>query len=185
LRTALAPFEALLRRGAASEEQKAAALSHLVIALPQGGPANLLDSLPSLVRQLSWPSADQTATLVQLVNARLSSIGESIRGHIGNDQAAEAIRAILLQESALPPPINLAGVTQFPLSLPLSLGEGFVGRADDLRPIQFALSTMRGEPAASAALSGALEDGGGFGKTRLGSSTCIASAAIIRADCSG
>jgi len=56
-RTALAPFEALLRRGGASEQQKAAALSHLVVALPQRGPANLLKGLPSLIRQGSWPSA--------------------------------------------------------------------------------------------------------------------------------
>ena len=167
LRTALAPFEALLRCSGASEQQKAATLSHLVIALPPGAPANLLDSLPALIRQLSWPSADQTAVLAQLVKTRLSSIGESIREHIGDDQAAEAIRATLLQESALPPPINLAGAAQFPLSLPVSLGEGFVGRADDMWRIHFALSTMRGEPGASASLSGALEAGGGFGKTRL------------------
>src|ERR1700736_3585886 len=61
LRTGLAPFKALLRRGAASEQQRAAALSHLVVALPQRGPANLLDGLPSPVRQGSWPSSDQTA----------------------------------------------------------------------------------------------------------------------------
>jgi len=167
LRTALAPFEALLRRSGASEQQKVAALSHIVFALPPGGPANMLHGLPSLVRQGSWPSADQTATLVQLIKTRLSSIGPSIRADIGNDQAADMIRATLLEESALPPPMNLTGMTRFPLSLPGSLGEGFVGRADDLWRIHFALFTMRGEPAASAALSGALEGGGGFGKTRL------------------
>jgi TIR domain len=132
LRIALAPFEALLRRGAASQEQRAAALSHLVVALPQGGPANLLDGLPSLVLQGSWPFADQAATLAQLVKTRLSSKGASIGEQIGNDQQADAIRATLLAESALPSPMNLAGVTQFPLTLPASLGEGFVGRADDL-----------------------------------------------------
>jgi hypothetical protein len=46
LRTALAPFEVLFRRGASSEDEKVAALAHLVVALPQGGPAKLLDGLP-------------------------------------------------------------------------------------------------------------------------------------------
>jgi TIR domain len=167
LRTALAPFEALLRRGMASEQQSAAALLHLVVALPQQGSVNLLDGLPPLIQKASWPSADQTATLAQLVKTKLSSIGASIRAHIGSDLEADAIRATLLGESALPPPMNLAGVIQFPLALRVSLGEGFVGRANDLWRIHFILSTMRGEPATSAALSGALEGGGGFGKTQL------------------
>ena len=98
-------------RGAGSEQQSAAALSHLVVVLPPGGAANLLDGLPSLVRQGSWPSADRPATVAELVKTRLSSISASIREHIGSGLEAEAIRATLLGESALPLPMNLACVT--------------------------------------------------------------------------
>ena len=121
-----------------------------MIALPQGGPANLLDNLPPLIQQQNWRMATETAALAQLVNARLASIEASIRDRLG-DREADAIQATMLAESALPAPMNLSGVPQFPLALPRSLGESFVGRADDLWRIHFTLSTMRGEPAASAA----------------------------------
>ena len=55
----------------------------------------------------------------------------------------------------------------FPASFPASLNDRFVGRADDLFRIHFTLATLRGEPTSSASLSGSVEAGGGFGKTRL------------------
>src|SRR5882762_6346957 len=47
-----------------------------------------------------------------------------------------------------------------------SIGADFVGRADALWRIHHLLSTLRGDVGA-AALTGAIEGGGGFGKTRL------------------
>jgi hypothetical protein len=82
-------------------------------------------------------------------------------------EVAASVREILLEETALPPPMNLAGVPLYPLELPPSLGEAFVGRADHPWQIHSTLSTKRGEPSANAALAAVLEGGGGFGKTRL------------------
>jgi hypothetical protein len=47
-----------------------------------------------------------------------------------------------------------------------SIGADFVGRSDELWRIHHLLSTLRGDVGA-AALTGAIEGGGGFGKTRL------------------
>jgi hypothetical protein len=58
-------------------------------------------------------------------------------------------------------------VPMFPIEVPKSLHERFVGRADDLWRLHFHLATLRGDPATAAALSGWLEGGGGLGKTQL------------------
>ena len=61
-------------------------------------------------------------------------------------------------------PLNLRGLRLFPASIEHSLGEGFKGRAYDLWRLHHALWTMG---VGAAALTGAIEAGGGYGKSRL------------------
>ncbi len=166
LRTALAPYHALFFRGSVAEHEKEQMLAHLVLALPQKLPDSF-QGLPPKVKTANWPPASDIPKLAELVRKTVNSVVFSLDKDIGDDLAVEGIRATLLGEAALPPPINLAGRILVPSELPVSLHDGFVGRADDLAHIHYRLTTMRGEPATSAALTGALEAGGGFGKTRM------------------
>ncbi|WP_163992795.1 tetratricopeptide repeat protein [Pyxidicoccus caerfyrddinensis] len=166
LRAALSPFLGLPAE--ASEKDRAQALSCLVLALPsEGRPAAPLERLPPRLRTLHWPRADQTEALARQVRARLAEGGPSLGERLEQQGRLDATRDRLLQESALPAPQNLAGLALHPLELPPSLGASFVGRADDLWSIDFALTTLSAGGGAGAALSGALEAAGGFGKTRL------------------
>src|SRR5262249_61924199 len=88
------------------------------------------------------------------------------RRHGGGE--LEAVRATVLEAAAVPTVWPLGSVPSYPLlGLPPSLGDGFVGRADELWRIHTALSTMRGDVVTAAADTGALQGGGGFGQTRL------------------
>ena len=162
LRTALAPYDALLRTPGSTSEQLSEALRHIVIALPGGGRPAALDNLPPDLRMTSWPRADETERLVALIRERLpaASLGAAAGGRI---------LETLVEEAALPPPGNLAGVPVYHPKgqMEVSIGERFVGRAHDVARIHFTLSTMRGDAARSAALSGTVSAAGGFGKTRI------------------
>lgn len=166
LRTALAPYLALPAH--ASEPDKSQALASIILALPpKGGSPAALERLPPPLRSLQWVSADQTGQLVQWVRSCLAGGGPSLGARLEGLGLLEQTRARLLQESVLPPPRSLAGLRVHPLSLPPSIGPSFVGREDDLWRIDFALTTAHLGEGTAAALSGALEAGGGFGKTRL------------------
>jgi len=164
LQTALAPFET--RLGAVAEgSHREAALRHIVVTLPGGGSADCMENLPAALRAHNWPSSIETGALVALVHRRLvecpSTIDELLTG-----TDSERLREVLRSEAALPPPRPLPR-PHYPATFPPSLNQRFVGRADDLFRIHFACATLRGEPTRTAALSGALEGGGGFGKTCL------------------
>jgi tetratricopeptide (TPR) repeat protein len=166
LRTALAPYDVLLRTPGSTSEQLSEALRHIVIALPAGGRPAGLDNLPPDLRVTDWPRADETQRLVALIRARLggTSLGERL-GAAGGSRILET----LVEEAALPPPGHLAGVPAYHPKgqMEVSIGERFVGRAHDVARIHFTLSTMRGDAARSAALSGTVSAAGGFGKTRI------------------
>jgi tetratricopeptide (TPR) repeat protein len=166
LRTALAPFDAKLQSSYYSREQLDATLRHIVIALPEGAEnISVLENLPATLRVTDWPKASETDKLVDLICSRLTDLTTSIGEQLESAEG-RTLREMLLSETALPSPKPLIH-PHFPRTFPPSLHDRFVGRADDLFRVQFALSTVRGEPAHSAALTGAIQGGGGFGKTRL------------------
>ncbi len=171
LRTALAPFDRLICSPASQAVQKDRALDHLVVAMPEfGGGSALLENLPATLRNTHWPKASDTERLVKLIHRGLQTVNVSIGDHLlSND--AEAIRELLLVETSLPPPRQLVK-PHFPGNLTPSLQERFVGRADDLFRIHFALSTLRGEPARTAAISGAVEVAAALAKLAWRLSTC-------------
>lgn len=165
---ALAAFDALVRRGAA-QALRDAALHPIVIALPADGVGREeLDGLPPAHRSTNWLSADDTSALADLVRRRLEAVIETIGERLSELGELGAIEATVVEQAAIPPPGNLAGATMYPprRALDDSLGDGFVGRADELWRIHHRLWRMRGG-ASGAALTGAIEGGAGFGKTRL------------------
>jgi hypothetical protein len=164
LQTALAFFETLMR-ATAQENQLETALRHIVVALPEGDSADCLENLPAVLRTGNWPFSSETAALVALVHRRLAECDRTLdQWLVGVD--SQPLREALRSEAALPPARPLPR-PHYPAAFPPSLNQRFVGRADDLFRIHFALSTLRGEPTRTAALSGAVEGGGGFGKTCL------------------
>lgn len=168
LRTALAPYDVLLRTPGSTSEQLSEALRHIVIALPGGGRPAALDNLPPDLRVADWPRADETQRLVELIRARLSTTPLSLGERLSTSEGGRILET-LVEEAALPPPGNLAGVPVYHPKgqMEVSIGERFVGRAHDVARIHFTLSTMRGDAARSAALSGTVSAAGGFGKTRI------------------
>ena len=166
LQVALAPFDLLVRRRGDSGSQQHAPLGHIVVALPpEGAAAASLQHLPPQLRTRNLPRADDCASLAQLVNERLATVVSTIGEDLGAE--ADSVRARLLAEASLPTPQNLAQLQHRSVdAMPSSLRDGFVGRANDLWRIHFHLTTLRGETSV-AALSGSIEGGGGFGKTRL------------------
>jgi hypothetical protein len=170
LDAALAPFLALGPE--ASAAQKSAALAPLVIALPgQAGAALELKTLPPALRTTSWPRVDDVAALEALVRKTLGESAITLEQRLKSaGRMGAALQTRLLEESVLPTPKNLATVRTYPGNLLPSLGESFVGRADELWRIHYTLSVLRdkrGEGVTGAALTGALHAAGGFGKTRL------------------
>jgi hypothetical protein len=166
LRTALAPYDVLLRTSGSTSGQLREALHHIVIALPGGGRPAALDNLPPDLRVENWPRADETERLVALIRTRLG--GTSLGERLGAVEGRRILET-LTEEAALPPPGNLATVPVYHPKgqMDQSIGERFVGRAHDVARIHFTLSTMRGDAARSAALSGTVSAAGGFGKTRI------------------
>jgi tetratricopeptide (TPR) repeat protein len=163
-RAALAPLLAQV-----PGRNQEAALDSIVLALPQGASRSLLDRLPPALRQTSWPVAEDTEQLAQLVRARLSSAGEKLGARLERSGIERGqVQSLLEEEAALPPPMSLGDFGPlYPLQRSPSLGRSFVGRAEALWRIHFTLSTLHGGTVGVAFTGSVLEGGGGFGKTRL------------------
>lgn len=167
-RIALAPFEAVLMRANTTEDERNVELEQFVIALPaSGAQPNELYRLPPLLQTTNWPRADETDKVATAIEEKLKYATLKLSERLNRNGIPLAIRAILLEEAKLPPPANLAGMIVYPPSLPASLGQAFVGRANELWRVNFLLSTLRGKTSECAALTGSLESLGGIGKTRL------------------
>ena len=168
LNVALAAFNALVRRSIGGGEREESLLPVVVAVSPAGAGREELDRLPARVSGAAWPPADDTNGLVALVRDRLAGVSQTFGQRLEALGELEAVRATVLEEAAVPPPRNRAGIPTYSLpgELRPTINEAFVGRADELWQIHHELDTLRGG-ASAAALSGALEGGGGFGKTRL------------------
>ncbi|MEA2686984.1 MAG: hypothetical protein QOE93_2179, partial [Actinomycetota bacterium] len=166
LGVALASFNALVERGAGRSE-RSAALEPVVVAVSPGQTGDL-DWLPPLLRGTNWPAANETATLAALVRSRLAVVADTLGERLGALGQLASVRLTVLEETEVPPPRSLVGVPRFALpgELRISINDAFVGRADELWRIHHELSTLRAD-VPTLGLTGALEGGGGFGKTRL------------------
>jgi tetratricopeptide (TPR) repeat protein len=165
---ALGAFNALVRDGG-SERDKDEALLPVVIALPEAGTRpEELERLAPRLRTTLWPGVGETEDLARLVVDRLGKVSVSLGQRLEALGELGLLRATVMAEAAIPPARSAAGMAVFALAgeLRASIGADFVGRADEMWRIHHLLSTLRGELGA-AALTGAIEGGGGFGKTRL------------------
>ncbi len=160
MKLALAAYEEQVRRGAA-DAARDEAVAGTVVAMAGGD----LRNLPPRLANTQWPPAAETARLVERVRGSLASEIPTFRERT---ERLGALREHLLEEMAVPPPRSLRGETVLvPAGLDPSIGDSFVGRADDLWRLHMTLSTTRAEAAVAAALTASIEGGGGFGKTRL------------------
>ena len=164
---ALAEFESLLQRGRTKRATLDEFLAHIIVALQDGvAVSNILEQLPPYIRSQNLPLAN-TESLEQSVRSRLERVRTNIRLRLDKAGVTDLIRAELVEASSMPPAAALAGAKLFPPELPLSIGDRFVGRSNDLWRIHYQLVTLRGNPKSSAAPIVILQSGGGFGKTRL------------------
>jgi tetratricopeptide (TPR) repeat protein len=165
LTVALAPFHAVQWRSG-SEADLRDALNPIVVALPVGGGRpEEMDRLPPLIRNSNLPQADDTESIVGLVSTRVASITRTIGERLDDLGALEAVRDEM-RAVEVPYARNLAGTRTYPIELRASLERAFVDRTAELWALHDALSTARVDTTA-AAVTGSLQGGGGFGKTRL------------------
>ena len=145
------------------EAERSRALDGLVIALPDQDADGVADWLPPVARVTAWPAQDDIGALAALVRARLAGDPPTYRERLAAFTDPRAERERLRDASRLPRAPRGHGVlTVAPPGLSPSIGDAFVGRADDLWRIHAALTA-----GAAAGLTGSIEAGGGMGKTRL------------------
>lgn len=164
---AVMAYRTLLRRGASADEC-AEGLAPIVIARPAGGDLPVeWERLPPELKVASWPLASDGGALADLVRRRLALIDETIGARLQRLGELAGLRERVYELMAIPEAQSLRGVRVYHESgLPPSIGAAFVGRARELWELHSLLSSpQRG--AGTAAVTTALEGGGGFGKTRL------------------
>jgi tetratricopeptide (TPR) repeat protein len=164
--TAVMAYRTLLRRGAGAD--CAAALRPIVVARPVGGdlPAEW-ERLPPELKVANWPAATESRALADLVRIRLDEARETIGERLQRLGELSGLRERMAELMAIPEPKSLRGLRTYHESgLPPSIGDAFVGRARGLWELHSLLSSPL-SGAGTAAVTTALEGGGGFGKTRL------------------
>jgi tetratricopeptide (TPR) repeat protein len=163
---AIMAYRARLRRGADADEC-AEALTPIVVARPAGGDLPVeWERLPPELRVSNWPAAGEEETLADLVRGRLEQVEETIGERLQRLGELVGLREGVQELMAIPEPQSLRGLRVYhETGLPPSIGEAFVGRAQQLWELHGLLSSQSG--AGTAAVTTALEGGGGFGKTRL------------------
>jgi tetratricopeptide (TPR) repeat protein len=136
--------------------------------MPPRGVDPMMERFPPLVQGRNWPAVDDIDAIAALVEAELAANPPTLRQRYASVADADAARSFLLEATRLPPPLRIGKVPFVPqVGLAPTIGDAFVGRADDLWRIHDLLWTERGDPATAAGLTGSIEAIGGFGKTRL------------------
>ncbi|HEY0151145.1 MAG TPA: toll/interleukin-1 receptor domain-containing protein [Longimicrobium sp.] len=166
-RVARTPFLRVAERPGSTALERDDALSGLVLALPVTGADSIIDRFPPLARVRNWPSLADPEQIAALVLRRLAANPPTLRERYATLGEEGDSRSMLLEAMRLPPAQRVGTMPLVPaVGFPESIHDEFMGRADDLWRIHDVLAAgggiLRG-----AALTGALEAGGGFGKTRL------------------
>ena len=161
---ARAPFDAVVKRSGSPADADAA-VSHIVIALSDDD-AGSIQRLPPPLQHGSWPNARATDAIATLVGKTLRNNAQTLRVRCDVERVPRQRLDTMVDEVAMPQPLSLAGLPVHP-SLPPSLRDGFVGRVNDLWRLHAALTEQRMGANQIAAVTGAIQGGGGFGKTRL------------------
>jgi tetratricopeptide (TPR) repeat protein len=166
-RLARTPFLRLAERSGIGQRERDAALHGIVVAMPPGDADPMLERFPAAVQGRNWAPVTEPAAIAALVRARLAERLPTLRERYEALGELGTIREIVLETTLLPGPGRIGQIPLVPvIGLSPSIRDRFVGRAKDIWRLHDVLTTERGEPSA-AALTGAIEAGGGFGKTRL------------------
>jgi tetratricopeptide (TPR) repeat protein len=162
---ARSPYVTLLSRSS-SESELLNSLEHLVIALPPSGIEEIKSRIPPPLLETVLPQAG-TDGLVTAVRRKLASLDSKLSDRLEASLVSEGQRRILIEGAALPQPRQTASLRVFPKPLPPSIGADFVGRENELWQLHALLSEPRLDGTALAGVTGAVQGGGGFGKSRL------------------
>jgi tetratricopeptide (TPR) repeat protein len=165
LTTALHPYRALAG-GEGSRHGAEDALLPIVIGLPADGePLWDLELLPPGLRGRNWLSANDGDRLAGLVRDRLGLVHSTLRGRLERLGELTALLERFDEGMAIPLPRRPGSVPLYhETGIPSSIGDGFIGRSQELWALHEMLAARQGS---AAMLTTVLEGGGGFGKTRL------------------
>ncbi|HEU4556616.1 MAG TPA: toll/interleukin-1 receptor domain-containing protein, partial [Longimicrobium sp.] len=163
-RLARRPYLRLLESAGATDAERNDTLRGIVLAIPPGDMDPMLDRFPPFVQGQNWAPVDKPAEIAELVRERLAANPPTFRERYQAVGELDRIRDLVRETTQLPYPRRVGSIPAVPLDLPQSIRERFVGRANDIWRIHDVLTTESGGPSA-ASLTGAIEAGGGFGKT--------------------
>jgi tetratricopeptide (TPR) repeat protein len=143
-------------------------LQHVLVAWDGRMGTADLQRLPPPIQQLNLPSTSDIRALAGLVLERLGAGLPSLGDRMTAAGSGRASMDLFTADSALPLVAHTtAGLKTWPLTLPQSLGERFLGRADEFWRVHEALWTRRMGGATAAPKTAGLHAGGGFGKSQL------------------
>jgi len=150
-----------------TRDAKAAALRHVVIALPA---PNMAEAewrlLPPDAQERTTVRAAEMAALVDLIRRRLAERTETLAQGLERIGVLAEVTEAFGSEEAIPPARATNRCRQYPISLPASLQKKFVGRADDLWRTH-TLLVAGSAPAEFAPTSVAVRAFAGVGKTTI------------------
>ncbi len=132
---------------------------HIVVAMAGGTGPDVTTNMGALAG-VSWPAAADSANIAKLVRKRLKEVARTVAET--DPATTAAVREKVLQGLILPLPASFDGIPAGPQPLPASIYDLFVGRESEMEQLHHLLRKY-----GSLALSGALQGGAGFGKTRL------------------
>ncbi len=157
--TALAPYRERIRKGIDASSQ----LNHIMILFQkEGGVEKISALLPPPLSVKSWPRENELNVAVEMAIEMLKNGKPSDNWALQNsdDPFTQSIRNSGLVPSAAIP-INMPQCLR---SLPHSLGDGFIGRAEKLWEIYTALELKASNEKNNCAV---IQGTGGMGKTQL------------------
>jgi len=164
---ACGPFFQLLDLGGATQQEKDEAIRGIVVALPPAGVDPIMERFPSGIGGRNWPKVDEVDALASLVLDELAAKPATLRERYEVLGADEAERARFLAWSRLPVPQRIGAIPVARSQPEPSIGDAFVGRADDLWRIHHVLANRGAGSATAAGFTGSLMAMGGMGKTRI------------------
>ncbi len=165
-RLARAAFDERLRTRAPGAEIDHE-LDHVVIALAAEVAESTLRRLPPVLQTKNWPRTSEPDRIVAAVRERIDSNLSSIGSRLRAAGIPKIREDELVAEAAVPPPRNLGGIRLFPKQLTQSKRERFIGRANELWSLHATLTERSRGREAIAGVTGAIQGGGGFGKSQL------------------
>ena len=169
-RVALAAYEALVAAPASTAADRDAALRGVVVVLPTGGSAAALQHAPPALQQTNWPRADEPTRVAAAVVEVLTRVPQPVASRVAALHGlafVSSFRDQLLAITQLPAPQTVNRPRLYAPGLPATVGERFVGRADDLWKINYLLTAQPGAAGVGLWPTVALVAVGGVGKTRI------------------